>query len=219
MGGSLVKGFKNIPNMFSSLGGGLKTAGAGLLKFGVAAAKGIGIGLVIGLVIIGLYKLYKAFQDIKKIWPFSLFGDKEGAEKQPADTSGGALDSMGEARGDAATDYAYDTPNNQKSVSSTLSTSTTGDTKNYTSEANQITNEAPNNIIPSSVPMIRPITRPLNVNKMSSDLAAVKDSKPSSTVIAPSNSSNVVNNNTTQSISMLPTNPDRSFINLNTVPI
>ncbi len=219
MGGSLVKGFKNIPNMFSSLGGGLKTAGAGLLKFGVAAAKGLGIGLVIGLVIIGLYKLYKAFQDIKKIWPFSLFGDKEGAEKQPADTSGGALDSMDNDKGGTAMENAYGTPNNQKSVSSTLSTSTTGDTKNYTSEANQITNEAPDNIIPSSVPIIRPIPRPLNVNKMSSDLAAVKDSKPSSTVIAPSNSSNVVNNNTTQSISMLPTNPDRSFINLNTVPI
>jgi hypothetical protein len=54
---------------------------------------------------------------------------------------------------------------------------------------------------------------------MSSDLAAQKESMPAAnTVIAPSNSS-VVSNNISQTMSMLPNNPDRSFINLNSVPI
>ena len=68
-------------------------------------------------------------------------------------------------------------------------------------------------------PKITPIDKDMNVNKMSSDLAAQKESMPAAnTVIAPSNSS-VVSNNISQTMSMLPNNPDRSFINLNSVPI
>jgi hypothetical protein len=66
---------------------------------------------------------------------------------------------------------------------------------------------------------ITPMSKDLNVNKMSSDLAAQKESMPAAnTVIAPSTSS-VVSNNISQTMSMLPNNPDRSFINLNSVPI
>ena len=66
---------------------------------------------------------------------------------------------------------------------------------------------------------ITPISKDINVNKMSSDLAAQKESMPAAnTVIAPSTSS-VVSNNISQTMSMLPNNPDRSFINLNSIPI
>jgi len=69
-------------------------------------------------------------------------------------------------------------------------------------------------------PKITPIDKDMNVNKMSSDLASQK--APAGTVnniVAPSNSSIVSNNDQSQMMSMLPSNPDRSFINLNSVPI
>jgi hypothetical protein len=59
----------------------------------------------------------------------------------------------------------------------------------------------------------------MNVNKMSADMAAEKESKPGNIISAPSSSNNVVSNTVNQSMSMIPSNPDRSFINLNTVPI
>ena len=69
-------------------------------------------------------------------------------------------------------------------------------------------------------PAIQPIPKDINVNKMSTELAAAKEetAKPSTNVVAPT-SQIVTNNNTTQSMVMSPNNIDRSFINLNTVPI
>ena len=66
---------------------------------------------------------------------------------------------------------------------------------------------------------IQPIPRRQeNVNKMSSDLASSAGAT-TNQVIAPVSNNNVTNSNTTQSISMVPVNQDRSFINLNTVPV
>jgi len=214
MGGSLLKGFKNLP---STIGGFAKGLGRAALAVGTFALKGLAIGIVIGVVIYALYKLYQAFQKAKNFVSnlFSFGKKKEGDEavKDPlSDTSGGANDSMGEARGDT-----YNNTDNKSSISTTA-----GNIKNNTSVENQATDASPlvtETLLPLPKSSIQPIPRPVNVNKMSTDMAAEKESKPSSTVIAPSNSSNVVNNNTTQSISMLPINPDRSFINLNSVAI
>ena len=212
MGGSLLKGFKNLP---STIGGFAKGLGRAALAVGTFALKGLAIGIVIGVVIYALYKLYQAFQKAKNfVSNLFGFGKKEEDEK-------GALSET-----DTSAVTQGDTTNNNidnKSSTSTSTSTTAGDIKNSTSIENQATDTSPlattESLLPLPKSSIQPIPRPLNVNKMSADMAAEKESKPSSTVIAPSNSSNVVNNNTTQSVSMLPINPDRSFINLNSIPI
>ena len=211
MGGSLLKGFKNLP---TAIGGFAKGLGKAVMAIGAFAIKGLLIGVVIGAVIYGLYKLYQAFQKAKQfVSDLFSFGKKEEDEK-------GALSET-----DTSAVTQGDTTNNIDNKSSTSNSASTiaGDIKNSTSIENQATDTSPlattESLLPLSKSSIQPIPRPLNVNKMSAAMAAEKESKPSSTVIAPSNSSNVVNNNTTQSVSMLPINPDRSFINLNSIPI
>jgi hypothetical protein len=213
MGSSLLKGFKNLPN---TIGGFAKGLGRAALAVGTFALKGLAIGIVIGVVIYALYKLYQAFQKAKNfvsnLFSFGKKKEEKGADDQLANTS---------------EITKGDTTNNNidnKSSTSTSTSTTAGDIKNSTSIENQATDTSPlatttESLLPLRKSSIQPIPRPINVNKMSADMAAEKESKPSSTVIAPSNSSNVVNNNTTQSISMLPINPDRSFINLNSVAI
>ena len=211
---SVIKGFKNLPG---AIGGFAKGIGRAALSVGVFAAKGLLIGLVIGAVIYGLYKLYQAFQKAKNFVKnlFSFGKKKEGdeAEKDPlSDTSGGAGDSMGEARGDT-----YNNTDN-KSITST----TAGNIKNNTSIENQATDTSPlstETLLPLPKSPIQPMPRPVNVNKMSTDMAAEKESKPGNIISAPSSSNNVVSNTVNQSMSMIPSNPDRSFINLNSVPI
>ena len=211
MGSSLLKGFKNLP---STIGGFAKGLGRAALAVGTFALKGLAIGIVIGVVIYALYKLYQAFQKAKNFVSnlFSFGKNKEeGADDQLSSTS--------EITQGATTNNNID----NKSSTSTSTSTTAGDIKNSTSIENQATDTSPlattESLLPLPKSSIQPIPRPLNVNKMSAAMAAEKESKPSSTVIAPSNSSNVVNNNTTQSVSMLPINPDRSFINLNSIPI
>ena len=212
MGSSLLKGFKNLPN---TIGGFAKGLGRAALAVGTFALKGLAIGIVIGVVIYALYKLYQAFQKAKNfvsnLFSFGKKKEGEGADDQLASTS--------EITQGATTNNNID----NKSSTSTSTSTTAGDIKNSTSIENQATDTSPlattESLLPLPKSSIQPIPRPLNVNKMSAAMAAEKESKPSSTVIAPSNSSNVVNNNTTQSVSMLPINPDRSFINLNSIPI
>jgi hypothetical protein len=121
---------------------------------------------------------------------------------------------MGETRGDT----------NYNDNRSSTSSSTAGNIKNTTSIENEATDAnkqaALGEAFQQKFPNIKPLPRqPINVNKMSSDMAAEKESKANNLVVAPQTSSNVTNNNTTTSVTMMPTNPDRSFINLNTVPI
>ncbi len=61
---------------------------------------------------------------------------------------------------------------------------------------------------------------PVNLNKMSVENQASSEAKSANnTVIAPNVSNSSVNASNTQAMSMEPTNFDRSFINLNSVPI
>ena len=59
-----------------------------------------------------------------------------------------------------------------------------------------------------------------NLNRLSIENQAMNQSKPTNnTVIAPNVSNSSVNASNTQVSNMEPTNFDRSFINLNTVPV
>ena len=212
MGSSLLKGFKNLP---TAIGGFAKGLGKAVMAIGAFAIKGLLIGVVIGAVIYGLYKLYQAFQKAKQfVSDLFSFGKKEGDEKEGLSETDTSAVTQGNT---------YNNNSDNKSSTSNSASTIAGDIKNSTSIENQVTDTSPlattESLLPLPKSSIQPIPRPLNVNKMSAAMAAEKESKPSSTVIAPSNSSNVVNNNTTQSVSMLPINPDRSFINLNSIPI
>jgi hypothetical protein len=62
--------------------------------------------------------------------------------------------------------------------------------------------------------------RSQNLNQMSVENQALNESKPTNnTVVAPNISNSSVNASNTQAMSMEPTNFDRSFINLNSVPV
>ena len=74
-------------------------------------------------------------------------------------------------------------------------------------------------LTPISPTRIQPIPRRQeNVNQMSTELAATK-SQGMNQVIAPTSMNNVTTNSTTQAVSSTPQNLDRSFINLNSVPV
>jgi hypothetical protein len=209
---SVIKGFKNLPG---SLGGFAKGLGRAALSVGAFAVKGLLIGLVIGAVIYGLFKLYQAFQKAKDfVSNLFSFGKKK---EEGADTSQDAL------AGQIAKGDTINNNSDNKSSTSTSTSTTAGDIKNSTSIENQATDTSPLATTESLLPLpkspIKPIPRLLNVNKMSTDMAAEKESKPGNIISAPSSSNNVVSNTVNQSMSMIPSNPDRSFINLNTVPV
>jgi hypothetical protein len=209
---SVIKGFKNLP---SSIGNFAKGIGRAALSVGAFAVKGLLIGLVIGAVIYGLYKLYQAFQKAKDfVSNLFSFGKKK---EEGADTSQDAL------AGQIAKGDTINNNSDNKSSTSTSTSTTAGDIKNSTSIENQATDTSPLATTESLLPLpkspIKPIPRLLNVNKMSTDMAAEKESKPGNIISAPSSSNNVVSNTVNQSMSMIPSNPDRSFINLNTVPV
>ena len=215
MGGSLLKGFKNLPG---AIGGFAKGLGRAAMSLGIFILKGLLIGVIIGVVIYAIYKLYQAFKKAKDFVSNLFSFKKKKDENDPnvkdplADTSGAA------AAGDTKGDTNYN--DNRSSTSS----STAGNIKNTTSIENEATDAnkqaALGEAFQQKFPNIKPLPRqPINVNKMSSDMAAEKESKANNLVVAPQTSSNVTNNNTTTSVTMMPTNPDRSFINLNSVPI
>ena len=210
---SVIKGFKNLPG---SIGGLAKGLGRAALSVGIFAAKGLVIGLVIGAVIYGLFKLYQAFQKAKDfVSNLFSFGKKK---EEGADTSQDAL------AGQIAKGDTINNNSDNKSSTSTSTSTTAGDIKNSTSIENQATDTskqaALGEAFQQKFPNIKPLTRqPMNVNKMSADMAAEKESKPGNIISAPSSSNNVVSNTVNQSMSMIPSNPDRSFINLNSVPI
>ena len=210
---SVIKGFKNLP---SSIGNFAKGIGRAALSVGAFAVKGLLIGLVIGAVIYGLYKLYQAFQKAKDfVSNLFSFGKKK---EEGADTSQDAL------AGQIAKGDTINNNSDNKSSTSTSTSTTAGDIKNSTSIENQATDTskqaALGEAFQQKFPNIKPLTRqPMNVNKMSTDMAAEKESKPGNIISAPSSSNNVVSNTVNQSMSMIPSNPDRSFINLNTVPV
>ena len=217
MGSSLMKSFKNLPSTIGSFAKGLGKAALGIAIFAIKAM------LVVAAILLFIYIIYKIVSAIKKainaVKNFFSFGKKKEGDDA---TEGGAVTSPDDSMNESANVQTTPSANasQDKSVSSSISNTTN---KNTTAEENKTINEGDRITPPGMVPIkptrIQPIPRRQeNVNKMSSDLASSAGAT-TNQVIAPVSNNNVTNSNTTQSISMVPVNQDRSFINLNTVPV
>ena len=226
IGKSIVGSFKNMPSTIAGLG---RSLGAGALavgKFALGLGKGLLIGAVIGIIIYALYRLYRGIVDVvNKVKSFFGFGDKKKEEglpsadenqnkmlqqdaKQPGETQ------IKSVKGGEAEKF-LDTKGQVKDLSKEEFDGLSPEDKNLYV---QTKGAEKSGLLPK--PAIQPIPKDINVNKMSTELAAAKEEtiKPSTNVVAPT-SQIVTNNNTTQSMVMSPNNIDRSFINLNSIPI
>ena len=217
MGSSLMKSFKNLPSTIGSFAKGLGKAALGIAIFAIKAM------LVVAAILLFIYIIYKIVSAIKKainaVKNFFSFGKKKEGDDA---TEGGAVTSPDDSMNESANAQTTPSANasQDKNISSSISNTTN---KNTTAEENKTINEGDRITPPGMVPIkptrIQPIPRRQeNVNKMSSDLASSAGAT-TNQVIAPVSNNNVTNSNTTQSISMVPVNQDRSFINLNSVPI
>ena len=221
LGGDLFKGLGKLAGVVGKLA-------LGFVKFLLVLTAIILVIGIVGLVIYALYKAIKSvidffaniFDSISKIWPFSLLkkddaknkevGDKSkttvpGEEKPPEKgyieegrsvdkVAPGSLQNRSDAMADD--DRAKILPINAQSMQE-------GDTS--------ISNQSYLRTSKSA---------PVNLNKMSVENQASSEAKSANnTVIAPNVSNSSVNASNTQAMSMEPTNFDRSFINLNTVPV
>ena len=215
MGSFLMKGFKNLPNTIGSFAKGLGKAALGIGIFAIKAM------LVVAAILLFVYIIYKIIGAIKKVInfiknlnPFRSKKDKE------ADKAEGATDGVTPADAPKSPDVGNNSSTStDKSITNNINntnTSNTAEENKNISEGNRIT---PPGIVPIRPTRIQPIPRRQeNVNQMSSELASSKGAI-TNQVIAPVSNNNVTNSNTTQSISMVPVNQDRSFINLNSVPV
>lgn len=216
VGKSITKGFKDLPNTAMSFGKSLGKAVLGLTMFALKAM------LVVAAIVLFIYVVYKIVSTIMKAvdWIKSklswIFGDDED-DKKPAE----AIPSSNQ---NEMVDQNVDPQN--PSFGKDIKQQTTSNESNIyntdKSNENQISNST-ETMVPGLTPIaptrIQPIPRRQeNVNQMSTELAATK-SQGMNQVIAPTSMNNVTTNNTTQAVSSTPQNLDRSFINLNTVPV
>jgi hypothetical protein len=217
MGSSLMKSFKNLPSTIGSFAKGLGKAALGIAIFAIKAM------LVVAAILLFIYIIYKIVSAIKKainaVKNFFSFGKKkEGDDTAKGNDVTSPDDSMNQSSNAQTTPSANASQdkNISSSISNTTNNNTTAEENKNISEGDRIT---PPGIVPIRPTRIQPIPRRQeNVNQMSSDLASSKGAT-TNQVIAPVSNNNVTNTNTTQSISMVPVNQDRSFINLNSVPV
>lgn len=216
MGKGLGKAFKDLPNTAMSFGKSLGKAALGLVFFALKAM------LVVAAIVLFIYVVYKIVSTIMKAvdWIKSklswIFGDDEDDKKSDA--------SMVDVNQNEMVDQNVD-PQNPSFGKNIKQQTTTNQSNIYNtdkSNENQISNST-ETMVPGLTPIaptrIQPIPRRQeNVNQMSTELAATK-SQGMNQVIAPTSMNNVTTNNTTQAVSSTPQNLDRSFINLNTVPV
>jgi hypothetical protein len=218
MGKSLVGGFKNLPSTIGSFAKGLGKAALGVAIFAIKAM------LVVAAIVLFIYVVYKIVSTIMKAvdWIKSklswIFGDDE-KEETDMQSGEGKYQSMSETPNESADmeSSSFGRDVKQESVSNESNIYNTD-----RSNKNQISNSS-ETMVPGLTPIsptrIQPIPRRQeNVNQMSTELAATK-SQGMNQVIAPTSMNNVTTNSTTQSVSSTPQNLDRSFINLNTVPV
>jgi hypothetical protein len=221
MGRSLMKGFKNLPDTIGNFAKGLGRAALGIAVF---AIKAILVVAAIVLFIIAINRIVSAIRRaVQKVKNFFSFGKKKDPA-DPEDAADKAKNDLGQpAQGvgeSMDTNSVAQTPDQRASQDQKTSQAISNTTNyNTTAEQNKITNEGDRiTPAPRGPARIQPVpARRENVNRMSADMAT--DSKGVNQVIAPSSVNNVTNNNTTQSMSRSPENVDRSFINLNTVPV
>lgn len=224
LGGDLFKGFKNLPSLIGNfakgIGSGALTVGRFVGGLAVGAGKFLLFGLAIGLIIFGIYKLYQGIMTIvNKVKSFFGFGgdkEKEKIENQPKTTTENETN-ISPSKKIGETEKFLNPEGKVKDLSKDEFDKLSNNDKDLYVKSKYAEQQG---LLPiTSKPTIQPIPKDTNVNKMSTDLAATKEeAKTANTVVAPT-SQIVNNNNTTQSLSLTPPNPDRSFINLNNVAI
>jgi hypothetical protein len=219
MGRSLMKGFKNLPDTIGNFAKGLGRAALGIAVFAIKTT------LVVAGILLFIFAIYKIVNALKKaankVLNFFGLGDDEPADKNESAIEGGLGPSVSESEDKNS---VTQTPGQRASQDQKTSQAISNTTNyNTTGEENRIINEG-DRIIPPVLTPIRPTriqpvpARQENVNRMSADMAS-SAGKGVNQVIAPTSVNNVTSNNTTQSMSRSPENVDRSFINLNTVPV
>jgi len=226
--GGLSRGFtalgRGIGSLVTGIGRAAVAVASAAIGFLIANAKIIAIGAVIGLIVYGLVKLFS--------W---LMGKSESQDQAQKEASQQNYKEDGSyPPGEFGPDYQPVGPTGAEAADRAnkfLPTAT---------DNNKAMNNQTNNV-PKILPMstgeageagaeeytdypqtFRRMNKsaPVDLNKMSSDFASEKESKSPTIITNAPNSQNIVNNsNTTQSVSMTPQNIDRSFINLNTVPV
>ena len=227
LGGDLFKGFGKLAGMVGKVAMGFFALLLPLIKF-------VLIAIGIGVVIYTLYKVIKSvidffaniFDSISKIWPFSLLKDDDKKNEEVGDPNKTVQPGQEDRESpEYQTDIQKRTGQDQMVNRNEIDGQTVGDRKAFDtgrdSDAMKILPiNAEDGEDRRSINQMTRNVRSQNLNQMSVENQALNESKPTNnTVVAPNISNSSVNASNTQVSSMEPTNFDRSFINLNSVPI
>ena len=189
---------------------------------------------MIGVVIYTLYKVIKSvidffaniFDSISKIWPFSLLKSDDKKNEEIGDPNKTAVPGQEDKQSPQyETDIQKRTGQGQMVNRNEIDGETVADRKAFDTGRDSdamkilpITAEGGEDR--RSINQMTRNVRSQNLNQMSVENQALSESKPTNnTVVAPNISNSSVNASNTQAMTMEPTNFDRSFINLNSVPI
>jgi hypothetical protein len=227
LGGDLFKGFGKLAGMVGKVAMGFFALLLPLIKF-------VLIAIGIGVVIYTLYKVIKSvidffaniFDSISKIWPFSLLKDNDNKNEEIGDPNKTAVPGQEDRESpEYQTDIQKRTGPSEMVNRNEIDGETVGDRKAFDTGRNSDAMK----ILPinaeggedrRSINQMTRNVRSQNLNQMSVENQALNESKPTNnTVVAPNISNSSVNASNTQVSSMEPTNFDRSFINLNSVPV
>ena len=227
LGGDLFKGFGKLAGIVGKVAMGFFALLLPLIKF-------VLIAIGIGVVIYTLYKVIKSvidffaniFDSISKIWPFSLLKSDDKKNEEIGDPNKTAVPGQEDKQSPQyETDIQKRTGQGQMVNRNEIDGETVADRKAFDTGRDSDAMK----ILPITAEggedrrSINQMTRNLrsqNLNQMSVENQALSESKPTNnTVVAPNISNSSVNASNTQAMTMEPTNFDRSFINLNTVPV
>jgi hypothetical protein len=227
LGGDLFKGFGKLAGIVGRVAMGFMALLLPLIKF-------VLIAIGIGVVIYTLYKTIKSvidffaniFDGISKIWPFSLLKSDENKNKELGDPNKTSVPGQEDRQGPQyETDIQKRTGQGQMVNRNEIDGETITDRKTFDtgreSDAMKILPiTAEGGEDRRSINQMTRNFRSQNLNQMSVENQALNELKPvNNTVVAPNISNSNVNASNTQVSSMEPTNFDRSFINLNSVPV
>jgi hypothetical protein len=227
LGGDLFKGFGKLAGIVGKVAMGFFALLLPLIKF-------VLIAIGIGVVIYTLYKVIKSvidffaniFDGISKIWPFSLLKSDNKKNEEISDPNKTAVPGQKNQQSPQyETDIQKRTGQGQMVNRNEIDGETVADRKAFDigreSEAMKILPiTAEGGEDRRSINQMTRNVRSQNLNQMSVENQALSESKPTNnTVVAPNISNSSVNASNTQAMTMEPTNFDRSFINLNSVPV
>lgn len=227
LGGDLFKGFGKLAGIVGKVAMGFFALLLPLIKF-------VLIAIGIGVVIYTLYKVIKSvidffaniFDSISKIWPFSLLKSDDKKNEEIGDPNKTAVPGQEDKQSPQyETDIQKRTGQGQMVNRNEIDGETVADRKAFDTGRDSdamkilpITAEGGEDR--RSINQMTRNVRSQNLNQMSVENQALSESKPTNnTVVAPNISNSSVNASNTQAMTMEPTNFDRSFINLNTVPV